>query len=134
MRHRNKKADKKTQGANDKSAPYTLRGRLWVDGPEGTFIGYGRVALMERIRDLGSITKAARSMKMSYRHAWELIDSMNRQAPEPFVITTAGGRNGGGTRLTKHGDNAIRLFYKTQDAFKRFLKTEGADLDYKKDA
>ena len=62
-----------------------FRGRIWIDGSEGTFIGYGRVILLERIREQGSITKASKSMQMAYRHAWDLVDSMNRQAKEPLV-------------------------------------------------
>lgn len=100
---------------------FGLRGRIWIDGPEGTFIGYGRVVLMERIRQYGSITKAARSMGMSYRRAWVLIDSMNRQAPRPFVETATGGRGGGGTRLTEDGEKAIESFWRFHDSFQEFL-------------
>ncbi len=113
--------------------PYTLKGRIWVDGPDGTFIGYGRVVLMERIKEFGSITRAAKSMSMSYRHAWELVDSMNRQSPEPFIITSTGGKKGGGTVVTKHGEQAIKQFWKTQEKLKRFLEKEGIKYDYKKE-
>jgi len=95
-----------------------------VDGPEGTFLGYGRVVLMERIRQYGSITKAARSMDMSYRRAWVLIDSMNRQAPRPFVETAAGGRGGGGTRLTEDGERAVQSFWRFYEEFQKFLKRQ----------
>ena len=104
---------------------FALRGRIWVDGPEGTFIGYGRVVLMERIREHGSITKAAKSMDMSYRRAWLLIDSMNRQAREPFVVTSTGGKNGGGTKVTPAGEKAITHFWKAYEALGRFLAGEG---------
>ncbi len=113
---------------------FAIKGRIWVDGPEGTFIGYGRVVLMERIKEHGSITKAAKSMSMSYRHAWELVDSMNRQAPEPFVVTSTGGQGGGGTVVTKHGDRAIKKFWKSQDALTRFLEKEGAKYEFAKDS
>ena len=59
---------------------YELKGRVWIEGASGTFLGYGRVVLLERIAEFGSISKAAKSMDMSYRHAWELVDSINRQA------------------------------------------------------
>ena len=112
--------------------PYVLKGRVWVDGPDGTFIGYGRVVLMERIKEHGSITRAAKSMDMSYRHAWELVDSMNNQSPgKPLVITSTGGKNGGGTVVTKEGERAIRNFWKAQDALQRFLKKEGTRFDLK---
>jgi molybdate transport system regulatory protein len=102
-----------------------LRGRIWIDGKEGTFLGYGRVVLLERIREHGSITKAAKSMEMSYRHAWELMDSMNRQAAEPLVESAAGGSGGGGADLTRAGEEAIRLFWKFYEDFQDFLEREG---------
>ncbi len=109
---------------------YRCRGRIWIDGAEGTFLGYGRIVLLERIKEYGSLTKAARSMEMSYRHAWELLDSMNRQAPTPFVETAAGGKGGGGTRLTEEGERAIRLFWKFYSAFQDFLGKEGKKLGF----
>jgi len=87
-----------------------VRGHIWIEGPEGVFIGWGRVNLLEQIRKNGSITKAAKSMKMAYRHAWDLVDSMNRQSRHPFVQVVAGGKGGGGARVTEEGDRAIRIF------------------------
>jgi molybdate transport system regulatory protein len=103
-------------------------GRVWIDGPEGTFLGYGRIILLERICEYGSITKAARSMVMSYRHAWELVDSMNRQAIRPFVEAVTGGRGGGGARLTKDGEAAIHLFWTFYADLQNFLKHEEIKL------
>jgi molybdate transport system regulatory protein len=101
-----------------------FRGRVWIDGPEGTFIGYGRVVLLERIREHGSITKAAKSMQMAYRHAWELVDSMNRQADEPFVELATGGKGGGGARITAAGERAVTMFWRFHEDFQTFLKRE----------
>ena len=101
-----------------------FRGRIWIDGSEGTFIGYGRVILLERIREQGSITKAAKSMQMVYRHAWDLVDSMNRQAKEPLVEMAKGGKGGGGARVTKAGERAIKRFRRFYDDFQSFLKRE----------
>ena len=116
-----KKASKKKSPS---SGSFSFRGHIWIDGSEGTFIGYGRVVLLERIREFGSITRAAKSMELSYRRAWVLIDSMNRQAPKPFVVTSAGGRGGGGTRVTAEGEEAVRLFWKLHDDFQKFLASK----------
>jgi molybdate transport system regulatory protein len=119
-----------------KSSPrkpsYHCRGRIWIDGKEGTFLGYGRIVLLERIRQYGSITKAAKSMDMSYRHAWELVDSMNRQAARPFVVTSAGGKGGGGTMVTDAGERAISLFWKFYGDFQDFLACEKKKLGFLK--
>ena len=106
----------------------TVRGRVWIDGPEGTFIGYGRVVLLERIIEHGSITKAAKSMDMSYRHAWDLVDSMNRQSKEPFVEVATGGKGGGGARVTKAGEQAIKMFWRFHKDLQAFLNREQKKL------
>lgn len=105
-----------------------LRGRIWINGNEETFLGYGRIILLERIREYGSITKAAKSMKMSYRHAWELVDSMNRQAKKPLVESVTGGKGGGGARLTADGEKSIELFWKFYADFQKFLEREEKKL------
>lgn len=105
-----------------------FRGRVWIDGPEGTFIGYGRVVLLERIMEQGSITKAAKSMQMAYRHAWDLVDSMNRQAKAPFVELTTGGKGGGGASVTVAGKRAIKLFRRFHQDLEAFLKREEKKL------
>jgi molybdate transport system regulatory protein len=113
-----------------KKSAYICRGRIWIDGSEGTFLGYGRIVLLERIQEYGSITKAARSMDMSYRHAWQLVDSMNRQAPKPFVETVTGGKGGGGSRLTGEGEKAVSLFWKFYADFQDFLSHEAKILRF----
>jgi molybdate transport system regulatory protein len=106
----------------NQSIGYRCRGRLWLEGPEGTFLGYGRVVLLERIREHGSIVKAARSMEMSYKHAWDLVDSMNRQAPAPLVEKVIGGKGGGGALLTGAGEQAIVLFWQCHEEFQEILQ------------
>lgn len=107
---------------------YRLRGRLWIEGPEGTFLGYGRVVLLERIRDCGSISAAARSMEMSYRHAWELVDSMNRQSSSPVVEKSTGGKGGGGAKVTEAGQRAIEVFWAAHKDYQQFLAERGQGL------
>lgn len=108
---------------------YLLKGRIWIEGRDGTFLGYGRIVLLERIKQYGSITEAAKSMNMSYRHAWELVDSMNRQSKSPLVETATGGKGGGGARLTDAGEKAIGSFCKLYERFQDFLKKEVRRLD-----
>src|SRR5208337_1036680 len=103
---------------------YSLMGRVWVESIEGTFLGFGRVELLKRIKQFGSISEAAKSMNMSYRHAWDLVDSMNRQAKVPLVETATGGQGGGGARVTETGEEAIKFFHDFQRRFKAFLERE----------
>ena len=104
------------------------RGRIWLEGGDGTFLGFGRVVLLERIKEHGSLSQAARSMEMSYKHAWDLLDSMNRQAGCRLVETSRGGKSGGGARLTVAGEKAILLFWRYHERFQDVLHEMSAEL------
>lgn len=100
---------------------YNLRARFWIEGTEGTFLGYGRTLLLERIQKHGSISAAARSMEMSYRQAWKLVDAMNKQSQTPLVKKTTGGKGGGGATVTVAGEQAIALFWTIDQTMQTFL-------------
>ena len=87
-----------------------LRLRLHVHLGDEHSLGPGKVQLLETVRELGSITAAARSMGMAYRHAWDLIADLERCFRRPVVETASGGRAGGGARLTPFGAEVIRRF------------------------
>jgi len=105
------------------------RGRIWLEGCDGTFLGFGRVVLLERIKEHGSLSQAARSMEMSYKHAWDLLDSMNRQAGCRLVETTRGGKSGGGARLTPAGEKAIVIFWRYHGRFQGLLREMTTQLE-----
>jgi molybdate transport system regulatory protein len=73
-------------------------------------IGPGKIRLLEHIGTSGSISAAARAMDMSYKHAWDLIEEMNRLFGRPLVHTQTGGREGGGARLTAVGRTVVARF------------------------
>ena len=73
-------------------------------------IGPGKIALLEAIRDTGSITAAARRLGMSYRRAWLLVDETNRCLVGPAVATASGGEKGGGTALTPLGTELVERY------------------------
>ena len=119
----------KRKQVNTSQQDYAVKGRLWIEGPEGTFLGYGRVVLLERIREYGSISAAARSMEMSYRHAWDLVDSMNRQSRTPVVEKSTGGKGGGGAVVTDAGVAAVDFFWSVHKQFSFFLEQQSASLN-----
>ena len=73
-------------------------------------IGPGKIALLEAIRDTGSIAAAARKLRMSYRRAWMLVDDLNRRLAKAVVEATPGGRSGGGTTLSPTGHRVVSLY------------------------
>ena len=65
--------------------------------------GPGKADLLEKIGETGSISAAARQMRMSYKRAWQLVDEMNRMFARPLIDASPGGAHGGGATLTDLG-------------------------------
>lgn len=89
-----------------------FKSKVWVEKDGKLLMGYGRVLLLERIDQLGSISAAARSMKLAYRNAWLWVEAMNRLADKPLVEKTIGGVKGGNARLTDEGRRLIEEYKK----------------------
>lgn len=70
-------------------------------------IGPGKAELLEMVSQTGSISAAGRALKMSYKKAWQLIDTMNNHFPSPLVSTSSGGNERGGTHLTELGKQVL---------------------------
>jgi molybdate transport system regulatory protein len=105
-----------------------LSGRLWIERSGRTVLSWGRITLLERIREHGSISAAARSMGMGYRHAWELVDEMNALSPRLLVERMTGGTKGGGAALTPHGEAAIASFWALVARFETWLSRQEPGL------
>ena len=84
--------------------------RLRFSRGDDIAVGPGKVDLLEAIEASGSISGAARSLGMSYRRAWLLVDTMNRCFRAPLVEAEAGGKRGGGARLTRLGAEVIERY------------------------
>ena len=87
-----------------------LGGALWLQQGGSALGGAGRVALLEAIRDTGSMTRAAKAVGISYKTAWDHVHDMNNVAARALVQRRAGGAGGGGTVLTEHALELIRAF------------------------
>jgi molybdate transport system regulatory protein len=98
-----------------------VRGRVWVEKDGQTFLSWGRVVLLQRIAEQGSLAAAARSMGMGYRHAWSLVQEMNTLAGEPLVVKRTGGTRGGGAELTPAGQAAMARFWALVEEFQAWL-------------
>jgi molybdate transport system regulatory protein len=101
-----------------------IKGRLWIECQGQTYLSWGRVALLERIEAYGSVSAAAKSMQMSFSHAWHLVEDMNTLAPEPLVQKQTGGRCGGGAWLTDAGKLAINNFRQLVNKFQSWIEQE----------
>jgi molybdate transport system regulatory protein len=73
-------------------------------------LGPGKVELLEHIARERSIAAAARAMEMSYKRAWELVDTMNQMFREPVVSTQPGRNTAGATEVTPFGLRVAALY------------------------
>jgi molybdate transport system regulatory protein len=92
------------------AGPPGVRLHLRLDFPTGARIGPGKIDLLQAIARTGSITAAGRTMGMSYRRAWLLVDALNRMFDQPLVMTTTGGARGGGATLTPLAGEVINAY------------------------
>lgn len=84
--------------------------RLRVQLGRPISLGPGKMELLAAIAETGSISAAARRMRMSYRRAWAMVDAMNHGWREPLVVATTGGSGGGGAELTATGRKVRDLY------------------------
>ena len=78
-------------------------------------MGPGKAELISHIETTGSISAAARQMNMSYRRAWLLVEAINDSFIEPVVLTSIGGKRGGGTSVTNFGRQLVAQFRAMED-------------------
>lgn len=83
---------------------------LRILGERAPAMGPGKAELIERIAQTGSISAAARAMRMSYRRAWQLVEALNSDYRQPVVSTAIGGTRGGGARVTPFGRRLVAEF------------------------
>lgn len=109
-----------------------IDGRFWINIDDKPFLGLGRIKLLQLIDETGSISKAAKELKMSYKAAWDMIDSMNSISDTQLVQSATGGSGGGGTVVTEKGKELIKnfqfIYQKHNDLFD-FLSREADDLE-----
>ncbi|MBJ9962927.1 TOBE domain-containing protein [Burkholderia seminalis] len=106
--------------------PLELGGELWLRAGEQTLGGATRIALLAAIGDTGSITRAAKAVGLSYKAAWDAVDTMNNLAGEPLVARSTGGKGGGGTTLTPRATSLIAAFRTIEREHRRFIEAASA--------
>ncbi len=96
--------------------------KLWLKKGQLSVIGSGRARLLRAVAEHGSISKAAKAMGMSYRHAWGIIKQIRTSLGEEVIVTTRGGSSGGGTNLTEFGERILKQYEDNEKGIERLLK------------
>ena len=108
---------------------FYLDGILLICREGDVFLGAIQIRLLKQVLKDGSIHAAAKNLKMSYQHAWHLLDKVNQLSPLPVLIRQKGGRDGGGCVISNYGLKLIRTFEAKELALKEFLANNNAELD-----
>jgi molybdate transport system regulatory protein len=109
--------------------PKNLTVRFRVDFGRQCSIGIGKIELLEGIASTGSLSQAARQMRMSYRRAWLLLADLNTGFDEPVARASAGGRGGGGAVLTSFGERLIAGYRKMESSLQPLVERHFDDFD-----
>lgn len=96
--------------AGSKQSKITCRPRIRIKAGKDIALGPGKVDLLEAIERTGSISAGARELGLSYRRAWDLVDTMNHCFKHPLVARVKGGKGGGGAQLTSEGREILDLY------------------------
>jgi molybdate transport system regulatory protein len=115
-----------TNGQRARAKKPTARFRMRVTSGAAIAVGPGKIALLEAIQKMHSITAAAKSINMSYRRAWMLIDQLNGSLKKPAVSSANGGKDGGGSQLTDVGLALVDVYRRIEA---RAAKACADDID-----
>ena len=115
-----------TPGARKRAKPSSpqVKFRMRVMIADVIAVGPGKISLLEAIGEHGSISAAARSMEMSYRRAWLLVQEVNKAMRSPAVVSDHGGETRGGTKLTPEGESIVRLYRQIERTASAACKTD----------
>jgi molybdate transport system regulatory protein len=92
-------------------------------------VGRERIRLLEAVAREGSISAAARSTGITYKAAWDAVSAMNNLFGRPLVEAQAGGRKGGGARLSPAGRRVVAGFERVEGELGRLMRTLEPELD-----
>lgn len=106
------------------SSPIKLEGLSKARGKR-----WDHLELLERIDASGSISAAATAMGMSYKAAWQAVESVNNLSHEPLVVRQPGGSTGGGTCLTEYGRRVVATYRRLEQEWAAVPAAIGRTMD-----
>jgi molybdate transport system regulatory protein len=116
-------------GAKSGQARGRAKARVRVVFGDGLRLGPGKIDLLEAVGRTGSISAAGRTLGMSYRRAWLLVDAVNHMFRQPSVMAAAGGAQGGGAQLTDFGRELIAAYRRIEERTQQAICEEMAPFE-----
>jgi len=105
-----------------KNQKMQVKSKVWIEAGGEVVAGDGKVHLLQRIEEMGSIQKAAEGIGMSYRHAWGFLQTMEKRAGIKLVVTQIGGREGGGAKLTPLGKDFLKRYLGFREGLDQYIE------------
>ncbi len=98
-----------------------VNAKIWLEHDGQIIFGQGPKELLTRVKKLGSLSKAASSMKMSYSKAWNLINRIENELGYKLLEKKVGGVSGGSSTLTAEGEGFIEKFEYVEQELKKAM-------------
>ena len=108
--------------------------KIWLECKGKPLLGKGGAKILETIKEVESISKAAKKAEMSYRYVWNYLAKLEKRLGEPVVRTFKGGsRGGGGAILTELGVNLLDEYNRAECYMSEIVgdETQWEDIDLK---
>lgn len=109
-----------------------LSASVTLERPGLPRVALSRMALVEAVGELGSISAAARKVGLSYKAAWDAVQALNNLFDAPLIVAAAGGKAGGAAQVTPRGQAALAAFRRVQaemdSALAKLDRGLGADV------
>src|ERR1035437_2540260 len=112
-----------------KQSSFNMAAELSFHRDGEIFLSNLQIRLMKQVAIDGSIHAAAKNLKMSYQHAWHILDKLNLLSPVPIVIRQKGGKDGGGCRISPYGMKLIRTYEKKVADIIQILAQSNSELE-----
>lgn len=106
----------------------SVNAKIWLEHDGEIIFGQGPRELLTRVKKLGSLSKAASSMKMSYSKAWNLINRIETELGYKLLEKRVGGASGGSSTLTDEGEEFIEKFNYVEAELKKTMENLSKEI------
>jgi molybdate transport system regulatory protein len=106
------------------SENFKIEYRFWISCNNEALFGKGKIKLLQKIKETGSLRQAAEELKLSYRKAYYSVAQMNKIAKEPLVIMKRGGKSGGKSEVTPYAEKLIKIFLELEQEINTYISNK----------
>lgn len=105
-----------------------VKSKVWFEKNSKLVFGEGKSELLKSIDKTGSISEAAKTMGISFRHAWGYITAIEKRLGMKFIVRSKGGKGGGGSYLTPSAKAFIHKYDRLRNLTNKFVDTKFKEL------